>query len=150
MAVTKATSIEDGNQLTPAIISTRARNYSDLDLTFTARTTGDVFKKTDAAAVKQSVKTILQTNYGERPFQPLFGGNLRARLFENFTDEENAFFIEEAIKEVIAFYEPRARVISAVVNDASVDRNYLGVRVEFQIVNTEEVVVLETNISRIR
>jgi phage baseplate assembly protein W len=109
-----------------------------------------VFKKTDAAAVKQSVKTILQTNYGERPFQPLFGGNLRARLFENFTDEENAFFIEEAIKEVIAFYEPRARVISAVVNDASVDRNYLGVRVEFQIVNTEEVVVLETNISRIR
>lgn len=150
MAVSKAFSVEDGNQQLRSIISTRIRDYSDLDLTFTARTTGDVFKKTDAAAVKQSVKTILQTNYGERPFQPLFGGNLRARLFENFTDDENAFFIEEAIKEVLATYEPRAQVLSVNVNDLYTDRNYLGITVEFQIVNTEETVVLETNISRIR
>ncbi len=150
MAVSKAFSVEDGNQQLRSIISTKIRDYSDLDLTFTARTTGDVFKKNDAAAVKQSVKTILQTNYGERPFRPLFGGNLRARLFENFTDDENAFFIEEAIKEVLTTYEPRAQVLSVDVNDSYVDRNYLGITVEFQIVNTEETVVLETNISRIR
>ena len=80
----------------------------------------------------------------------MFGGNLRARLFENFTDDENAFFIEEAIKEVLTTYEPRAQVLSVDVNDSYVDRNYLGITVEFQIVNTEETVVLETNISRIR
>ena len=88
MAVTKALSIEDGNLQTPSIVTTRNRKYSDLDLTFAARTTGDIFKKTDAAAVKQSVKTILQTNFGEKPFQPNFGADLRSRLFENFTDEE--------------------------------------------------------------
>jgi phage baseplate assembly protein W len=149
MAVTKALSIEDGNLQTPSIVTTRNRKYSDLDLTFAARTTGDIFKKTDAAAVKQSVKTILQTNFGEKPFQPNFGADLRSRLFENFTDEENAFLIEDAITDALALYEPRAQIVSVDVRD-NPDRNYLGVRVEFKIVNTEEVVVLDTSISRIR
>jgi len=73
MAVTKSLAIEDGNLQTPSIITTRKRNFSDLDLTFTVKTTGDVYKKIDAGAVKQSVKTILQTNYNERPFNPTFG-----------------------------------------------------------------------------
>lgn len=149
MAVTKALSIEDGNLQRPSIATTRNRKYSDVDLTFAVRTTGDVFKKTDAAAVKQSVKTILQTNFGERPFQPNFGADLRSRLFENFTDEENAFLIEDAIIDALTLYEPRAKVISVNIADNS-DRNYLGVRVEFRIINTEEVVVLDTSISRIR
>ena len=148
MAVTKALSIEDGN-LESSIITTRNRKYSDLDLTFAARTTGDVFKKTDAAAVKQSVKTILQTNFGERPFQPNFGADLRSRLFENFTDEENVFLIEDAITDALALYEPRAELVSVNLTDNSA-RNYLGVRVEFRIVNTEELVVLDAAISRIR
>lgn len=160
MAVSKAFSIEDGNQQLRSIISTKTRDYSDLDLTFTARTTGDVFKKTDAAAVKQSVKTILQTNYGERPFQPLLGADLRSKLFDNFTAQENEFFIAQAVIDAIDTYEPRAKVLNVIVNDADndaldkqqlfLDRNYLSVIVEFQIVNTEETVVLETNISRIR
>ena len=120
----------------------------------------DVFKKTDAAAVKQSVKTILQTNYGERPFQPLLGADLRSKLFDNFTAQENEFFIAQAVIDAIDTYEPRAKVLNVIVNDADndaldkqqlfLDRNYLSVIVEFQIVNTEETVVLETNISRIR
>jgi phage baseplate assembly protein W len=149
MAVTKALSIEDGNLQTPSIVTTRNRKYSDLDLTFAARPTCDVFKKTAAAAVKQSVKTILQTNFGERPFQPNFGADLRSRLFENFTDEENVFLIEDAITDALALYEPRAELVSVNLTDNSA-RNYLGVRVEFRIVNTEELVVLDTAISRIR
>lgn len=149
MAVTKALSVEDGNLQSPSIVTTRNRKYSDVDLTFAVRTTGDVFKKTDAAAVKQSVKTILQTNFGERPFQPNFGADLRSRLFENFTDEENTFLIEDAITDALALYEPRAELVSVDIAD-NPDKNYLGVRVEFRIVNTEEVVVLDTSISRIR
>jgi len=149
MAVTKSLAIEDGNLQTPSIITTRARNYSDLDLTFTIKTTGDVYKKTDAAAVRQSVKTILQTNYGERPFNPFFGGNLRARLFENFTDEENAVFLEGDIRDTLARHEPRAEVLDVTVN-SNPDRHYINVRVEFQIVNTEEIVVLDTAVARIR
>ena len=149
MAVTKAFSVEDGDLQTPSIVTTRNRKYSDLDLTFAARTTGDVFKKTDAAAVKQSVKTILQTNFGEKPFQPNFGADLRSRLFDNFSDGETTFLIEDAIADALAIYEPRAELVSVEAMSKS-DRNYLGVKVEFKIVNTEEVVVLNTSISRIR
>lgn len=149
MAVTKAFSIEDGNLNRPAIINTRVRNYSDIDLTFTARSTGDIFKKKDAAAVRQSVKTILQTNYGEKPFQPKFGADLRSKLFDNYTADENEFFVADAVKTAIANYEPRAKVLNVTVSDQP-DRNYLGVQVEFQVVDTEEIVVLDTSISRIR
>ena len=149
MAVTKSLAIQDGNLQTPSIITTRKRNFSDFDLTFAVKSTGDVYKKTDAAAVRQSVKTILQTNYNEKPFKPFFGANLRARLFDNFTEEENAIIIEDAIRDVLAFYEPRASVLAVDVDD-NPDRNYLNVRVEFQVVNTEEIAVLETAVSRIR
>tara|TARA_R100001198_G_C5241733_1_gene219298 strand:+ start:4504 stop:4953 length:450 start_codon:yes stop_codon:yes gene_type:complete len=149
MAVRKAFSIEDGNLNRPSTINTRKRNYSDIDLTFTARTTGDVFKKNDAAAVKQSVKTILQTNYGERPFQPKFGADLRSKLFDNYTADENEFFVSDAVKTAIRRYEPRAKVLDVTVSEQP-DRNFLGVQVEFQVIDTNEIVVLDTSISRIR
>ena len=149
MAVSTAFSIEGANLNRPAIINARVRNYSDIDLTFTARSTGDVFKKTDAAAVKQSVKTILQTNYGERPFQPRFGADLRSKIFDNYTVDENEFFIADAVKDAIRDFEPRSKVLNVIVSEQP-DRNFLGVTVEFQVVDTEEIVSLETSISRIR
>ena len=51
MAATRAFSIEDGNLNTRSIITSRNRVYSDIDLTFTKRPDGDVYRKTDAAAV---------------------------------------------------------------------------------------------------
>ena len=57
--------------------------------------------------------------------------------------------IEDAITDALALYEPRAELVSVNLTDNSA-RNYLGVRVEFRIVNTEELVVLDTAISRIR
>ena len=56
---TRAFSVEDGNIGTRTILSATNRNYSDIDLTFTKKATGDVFKKEHAAAVKQAVKNLL-------------------------------------------------------------------------------------------
>ena len=78
----KAFSVEDGNQDTSTLRSRRNREYSDIDLSFLKSASGDVFKKTSAAAVKQSVKNLLMTNWGEKPFRPVFGGNLNDLLFE--------------------------------------------------------------------
>ena len=75
MEVTKAFSVEDGNLNSQPIIATRKVAYSDIDLTFTAKPSGDIYKKVDAADVKQSVKNLLLTNYTEKPFNMLFGGN---------------------------------------------------------------------------
>ena len=74
---------EDGNLDTTPITTTRTKTYKDIDLTFTARTMGDLFKKTDAAAVKQSIKNILMTNATEKPFEPYFGGDLNSFLLHS-------------------------------------------------------------------
>ena len=87
----KAYSLEDGNLSNKPIITSQTRTYNDIDLSFKKKTTGDVFKKTDAAAVKQSIKNILLTNRFEKPFSPFYGGELGRFLFSLDTefDEED-------------------------------------------------------------
>ena len=63
---------EDGNLNTAAIITSRKKVYKDIDLTFAVRTMGDVFKKTDAASVKQAVKNLLLTNQIEKKFKTYY------------------------------------------------------------------------------
>ena len=141
-------SIEDGNLQSRSVISTKQRVYKDLDLTFARAANNDVFKKTDAAAVKQSVKNILLTNRLEKPFNATFGGNLNRFLFElsEYFDEQE---IEDEIRETIQLYEPRARVtrISANVNP---DLNDIKVTVVFQILNTLQRETLELSLARLR
>jgi phage baseplate assembly protein W len=57
------------------------RIYKDMDLAFTANpVTGDLSKKLDVNAVKQSMKILMLTNFYERPFSPKKGANLRGFL----------------------------------------------------------------------
>ena len=79
---TRAFAVEDGNLNTRSLVTTRTRLYSDIDLTFAKKPSGEIYKKTDAAAVKQAVKNLLLTNKYEKPFQPSFGGDLNNLLFE--------------------------------------------------------------------
>lgn len=144
----KVLSVEDGNLQTPSIITTRKVNYLDIDLAFEAKSSGDIFKKKDAAAVKQAVKNLLLTVPGEKPFDPYFGGGLAGLIFE-LVDADAEDEIEEAIRSAIINYEPRAKVQKIDFQFAP-DRNSIGVRITFQIVNTEEQVVLETDIARVR
>jgi phage baseplate assembly protein W len=140
--------VEDGDLQTRSLVTSRSRTYSDLDLTFTKKPSGDVYKKTDAAAVKQAVKNLLLTTPGEKPFNPYFGGGLNSLLFELANDETN-FLLTEYIKSAIDNFEPRAKLLSVGAN-VNPDSNTARVKVEFQIVNTSEIVTLETTVIRLR
>ena len=50
----KVFSVEDGNINSTTIVTARKKSYSDIDLTFAKRASGDIFKKTDAGAVAQA------------------------------------------------------------------------------------------------
>ena len=74
MATRRAFAQEDTDLNTASIASSRAKEYIDIDLTFQAKpTSGEIFKKKDAAAVKQAIKTLVMTNLLEKPFDPFFG-----------------------------------------------------------------------------
>ena len=143
----RAFSVEDTN-LSKSLISSRGTDYKDIDLAFAAKPAGDVFKKTDAAAVKQAVKNLLLTNRGEKPFQPDFGADLNEVLF-NLDTEFDPDFVQDLIAEAIKNFEPRALVLSVSVSTDG-DNNRLDATVEFQVVNTEEIVTTEVSLARLR
>lgn len=148
MAVRKSLSLEDGNLGGTSLIGTRTRTYSDIDLSFVNRTNGDIFKKTDLQSVRQAVSTLLQTNFGERPYNYYFGANIRAMLGELAgTDTTNE--IKTHVKLAFENWEPRAELISTEVTD-NTEKNSISVRVVFRIKSTDELVELETFFARLR
>ena len=148
MAIRKVLSTEDGNLQKTSLISSRSVDYLDIDLTFNKRPVGDVYKKKDAAAVKQAVKNLLLTDFYEKPFQPFFGANLRGMLFE-LADEETEEEVRENIVNAIQFYEPRVIIEDISVNILP-DQNDMRVSVVFKIISTQEIVTFTTNLSRLR
>lgn len=147
MATRRVLSREDNN-LTSSIITARKVQYKDIDLSFTAKPNGEIYTKRDAAAVKQAVKNLILTNHFEKPFLPFFGGNIRDLLFD-LADEDIEEDVEDRIIQAINIYEPRAAVRTVNVK-SDPDRNNLNVYIEFQVINTTEVVTLATTLSRLR
>ena len=141
-------STEDANLGVSTLIGTRTRLYKDIDLTFANKPSGEIFKKEDAAAVKQAVKNLMLTNYFEKPFQPRFGGNLREMLFD-LADDDAEEDIEDRIKNAIGVFEPRAQALN-VTAVATPERNSIRVTVEFRVINTQETVTVTTVLARLR
>ena len=140
-------SIEDGN-LSSSILTSRKKSYSDIDLLFERKPSGDIYRKTDADAVKQSVKNIVSTNRFEKPFEVFYGANITGMLFE-LADAGMGTHVEDQVKSAIEEYEPRARVLRINVF-SNPDRNTLQVELLFRVTSTEQEVELETTVSRLR
>ena len=147
MATNRVLARQDGN-LTSSIIGTRRTDYKDIDLSFTVKPNGEMYTKKDAAAVTQALKNLIQTNHYEKPFNLFYGGNIRALLFE-LADDEVEDEAEDQIIQAIQRFEPRAQVRTVNVK-SDPDRNNLDVYIEFQVINTTEVVTFTTSVSRLR
>ena len=145
---TRAFSIEDGNLATKSILTTQKRTYKDVDLSFAKKTTGEIFKKTDAAAVKQAVKNVLLTSRLEKPFNPDFGAGLNRFLFDLNTNFDR-FEIEDAIVSTLARTEPRARVIDI---DAVIlpDDYTVNISVKFRVLSTDTIEQVTVSLTRLR
>ena len=144
----KVFSVEDGNINSTTIVTARKKSYSDIDLTFSKRASGDIFKKTDAGAVAQAVRNLLLTNFSEKPFLPRYGGDLNSLLFSLITTIDE-IGLEERILESIEIFEPRAKVLNIKIlrND---DRNEIDVTVKFKIISTNETLNTQISLTRLR
>ena len=127
-----------------------AQIYSDLDLFFTPKTgSDDVSKVIDVAAVKRSVRNLILTNEGEKPFHPEIGSSVRAVLFEQMTPV-TAFALSLKVEDVILNFEPRAKLIS-VTSRPNLDRNAYEVSIEFYVINAPtELVTMDVLLERVR
>jgi len=130
-------------------ITARTSLYSDFDLAFKPHpNTGDITTLYDINAVKQSVKNLVLTNRGERPFAPNLGCDITGLLFEP-ADGFTAVSIKEAITLTLDTYEPRVNLKNIIVT-AEPDNNRYAVEIEFQIKTNLQTGSLEFYLERIR
>ena len=127
-----------------------ARIYKDLNLNFGRHpTTKQISTLTDAAAVKRSVRNLVQIGEFEKPFHPEIVSGVRDMLFENMTPF-TANALSRKIEDIITNFEPRALLTSVEVIPRF-DENQYEVIVEFFIQNAPaELIDLSFTLERLR
>ena len=113
------------------IVASRA--FKDINLSFKRHpVTNDVVTIRDEDAIKRSVKNIIFTILGEKPFEPFFGSVINEALFElNTTLSE--IQIQDEIKSSLLNYEPRIDNIIVTVTVVP-DTNEMNCVVQYDIV----------------
>jgi len=109
-----------------------ARAFKDINLSFKRHpVTNDVVTIRDEDAIKRSVRNIIFTILGEKPFEPEFGSIINEALFELNTDL-NEIRISDEIKNSLENYEPRISGISVSVS-VYPDSNEMNCTVQYDI-----------------
>ena len=126
------------------------RIYRDLNLNFGRHpTTKQINVLTDAAAVKRSVRNLVQIGEYEKPFHPEIASGVRDMLFENMT-MFTAQTLQRNITDVITNFEPRA-LLTAIEVVPRFDNNVYEVMIEFYIQNAPtELIDLSFTLERLR
>ena len=122
-----------------------SRTFKDINLSFKRHpVTNDVITVSDEDAIKRSVKNIIFTILGEKPFEPNFGSVISQSLFDLNTNL-NEIRISDEIQQSLLNYEPRIDNIVATTTIYP-DSNELNCTVQYDIVGipapTQEVDVL--------
>ena len=110
-----------------------SRAFKDINLSFKRHpVTNDVVVIRDEDAIKRSVKNIIFTILGEKPFEPNFGSVINESLFDLNTSL-NEVRVSDEIKQSLLNYEPRIDNINVTVTVAP-DTNEMNCTVQYEIV----------------
>ena len=86
-------------------------------------------------AIARSVRNLILTTQGERPFQPVLGSNVNNLLFDNM-DKLTAAALKEEIRNTIENYEPRVEIEEIIV-DPNFENNEFNVTIQYYIVGID-------------
>ena len=122
-----------------------SRALKDINLSFKRHpVTNDVLTIRDEDAIKRSVKNIIFTILGEKPFEPNFGSVINESLFDLNTNLSE-IRVSDEIRSSLLNYEPRISNIDVTVTVAP-DTNEMNCTVQYDITGipapTQEVDVL--------
>ena len=110
-----------------------SKAFKDINLSFKRHpVTNDVVIIRDEDAIKRSVKNIVFTILGEKPFQPRFGSVVSQSLFDLSTNL-NEIRVTDEIKTALALYEPRIGNVEVTVRVIP-DTNEMNATVQYSII----------------
>lgn len=111
----------------------RSKSFKDFSMSFSRnRFTDDVSSVTNESAIKQSIKNLILTVPGERPFQPLIGSRVYELLFEPL-DPFTVDAIQDEVINTITQYEKRVQLINVDVTPIY-ENNKINVTIEYQVI----------------
>ena len=122
-----------------------SRAFKDINLSFKRHpVTNDVLTIRNEDAIKRSVRNIIFTILGEKPFEPNFGSVINNSLFDLSTNL-NEVRISDEIEQSLLNYEPRIDNLE-VTTSIYPDSNEVNCTIQYDIVGipapTQEVNVL--------
>lgn len=115
---------------------------------YTYSNPGDISVKTDANAIKASVKHLVLTSNFERHFHSDIGSQVRAIMFEPATPLTKTI-LQRSIVDVITSYEPRVQLLDVIVNLDNSEHT-ANITIYFQIINTTQPLRIDLVLERSR
>ena len=113
-----------------------SRGFKDLSASFqTNPLSNDLIALKNESAIARSVRNLVLTAQGERPFQPVLGTGVSRLLFENM-DKLTASAIRSELRTTIENYEPRVE-INEIIVEADFERNAFDVTLQYFIIGMD-------------
>jgi len=113
-----------------------SRGFKDVSATFQVNPiNSDVIILKNENAIARSIRNLIFTVPGEKPFAPTLGSNVTALLFENM-DLLTASSIKSEIEYTVNNFEPRVNLTDVEVT-ANIDNNQFDCVIRYDIVGID-------------
>ena len=113
-----------------------SKGFRDLSASFqTNPLSNDLIALKNESAIARSVRNLVLTIQGERPFQPVLGTGVSRLLFENM-DKLTASAIRSELRTTIENYEPRVE-INEILVEPDFERNAFHVTLQYFIIGMD-------------
>ena len=113
-----------------------SQGFKDISASFQINPlNNDLIAVTNTNAIARSVRNLILTKKGEKPFEPNLGSGVYDLLFENM-DKQTATVIRDEIILVLENYEPRISIIEVLVKP-NYDEASMDVTLQYEIVGID-------------
>ena len=113
-----------------------SKSFKDINMSFKVNPlTFDLIANTNETAIARSVRNLILTAPGERPFNPELGSQVSRLLFEPM-DDITTEALKEQIENTINNYEPRVRLRQVIVKP-NFDNNEYDISIRYDIIGIE-------------
>ena len=113
-----------------------SKGFKDLSASFqSSPLSNDLIALKNESAIARSVRNLVLTIQGERPFQPVLGTGVNNLLFDNM-DKLTASAIRSELRTTIENYEPRVE-INEILVEADFEGNAFHVTLQYFIIGMD-------------
>ena len=113
-----------------------SKPFKDISATFqTNPLNSDLIALKNENAISRSIRNLILTKPGDKPFQPDLGSEVYESLFETL-DQITASSVQQQIENTIIKYEPRVDLRNVTVT-ANIPNNAFDVLINYEIIGIE-------------